>query len=44
MLNFQVELTKGSLPWRNMTEIQDVGNEKRAIRRDPIVKKKMFGG
>ncbi|CAL2038957.1 unnamed protein product [Caenorhabditis brenneri] len=39
-----VEITKGSLPWRNMTEIQDVGKEKRAIRTDPIVKKKMFGG
>ncbi|CAO4372374.1 unnamed protein product [Caenorhabditis nigoni] len=39
-----VEITKGSLPWRNMTEIGQVGQEKRGIRTDPIIKKKMFGG
>ncbi|CAB3396815.1 unnamed protein product [Caenorhabditis bovis] len=39
-----VELTKGSLPWRNMTDIAQIGNEKRAIRMNEVAQKKFYGG
>ena len=40
-----VELTKGSLPWKNLQDIQAVGNEKRAVRTTGEVGiKRMFGG
>ncbi|CAI5451857.1 unnamed protein product [Caenorhabditis angaria] len=39
-----VELTKGSLPWRNTTDIGQVGNEKKSVRTDPVAKKRFFGG
>ncbi|CAD6199545.1 unnamed protein product [Caenorhabditis auriculariae] len=39
-----VELTKGSLPWRNLTDIAQIGNEKRMCRTNEIQQKKFFGG
>ncbi|CAJ0561702.1 unnamed protein product, partial [Mesorhabditis spiculigera] len=39
-----VELTKGTLPWRNMKDIREIGDAKRGVRMSELGLKQLFGG
>ncbi|CAJ0954555.1 unnamed protein product, partial [Mesorhabditis belari] len=39
-----VELTRGTLPWRKMKDIKEIGEEKRSVWMSDLGMKQLFGG